>query len=136
MHQCAYTNINAFSALSEERAKLGKLVGVFGLSYIIGTIVNATKSFHMEQVENLLKNKIAFYYLWTFALNLMIDIMPISTIYILHRSNFENPVERLTDPRDETSALNSNTASGGSDDSTVSNAIDRSNNCGLLGVEA
>jgi hypothetical protein len=55
-------------------------------------------------------------------------------IYTLHRSNFENPVERLTEIRDDISLPNSHPSNGSSAESQMSNAIDGSNNCGLLGV--
>lgn len=134
MQQCASTNYTAFSALSEERDKLGKVVGVFGFAYIIGTLTSSAKAFYLEEIEHFLQEQTAIYYLCTFASNLVIDIMPISTIYMLHKSNFENPVERASEPREDTSVPNSHPLSGGSAESIVSNAIDGSNNCGLLGA--
>lgn len=55
-------------------------------------------------------------------------------IYKLHRSNFEHPVERLTEYSDDISLPNSHPSNGSSNESQMSNAIDGSNNCGLLGV--
>lgn len=44
MQQTAETN---FSAMSEEREKLGKVVGVFGFAYIIGTLTSCAKAIYL-----------------------------------------------------------------------------------------
>lgn len=51
MQQTASTN---FSAMSDEREKLGKVVGVFGFAYIIGTLTSCVKAIYLVEFKQLL----------------------------------------------------------------------------------
>lgn len=77
------------TALVDERRKLGRVVGVFGIAFVIGTFLNFTKAQYFSKFEELLLEKTGIFYVATLAANLLIDIIPISMIYFLHRSNFD-----------------------------------------------
>lgn len=65
------------------------------------------------------------------------DISPILLLYYFHFKNFGHDVREIEQPprvESRNSPITHSVPSNGSADSNISDAIDNSNNCGLLGA--
>jgi hypothetical protein len=75
--------------MSEEREKLGRVVGVFGIAFVVATATAFVKAFYWIKLGQFMNNNPGLYFLGALIVNLFVDIFPILTIYLLHRTNFD-----------------------------------------------
>lgn len=77
-----------FTLMNEERHKISRVVSVFGVGYLAGSLITAVKAFMWKDFVGLVEDKPALYYMCALFVNVALDMLPVALLYSLHKANF------------------------------------------------